>query len=131
MISVTPVPIHRTPSVAFLSLPQGSDPTVAIIQPGTVETMYYHEHQTDQLTCVEGRMVLILLVDGKLEYHLLDAAKPETFVIPPLVPHSAYNPGPTNCVIFNTRVPHRHNEKDLHEATPPPFDYTTIQKLLV
>ena len=72
--------------------PQMSNETMLVTVPGnTVDDLFVHRHQTDQILVVRGALVLVVLRDRCYEYILLREASPVVAEIPPGGLHGAMN----------------------------------------
>lgn len=114
--------------------PQSSDETVLVqIPPNTVEDLFVHKAQTDQLLVVKGRFVLVTLINRKYEYMVLSDRQPVVVTIPPGVLHGAINLDPEPCVVINAVLRHSPaNDRDyIPRQRPFPYDLVTVRELLV
>ncbi|MDB9314539.1 cupin domain-containing protein [Spirulina sp. CS-785/01] len=113
-------PLEATPEgrVQFYT-PQTSHETMMVhIPPNTIEKLFVHHFQTDQLLVVKGEFVLVLLVNRQYRYLLLSEHHPQVVKIPPGVPHGAINLTSAPCILVNAVLRH---------GSPHPKDYTPIQ----
>jgi uncharacterized RmlC-like cupin family protein len=131
------VEVHALTSVKAgmikLYTPQSSNETMLVqIPPNTIDDMFVHKYQTDQLMVVRGSFILVILHDGKYEYMLLSDAEPQVVTIPPLVPHSAINISKEPCMLINAVIRHgRSHPADYRSLKAPlPYDWTSISRLL-
>lgn len=94
--------------------PQSSHETMLVqIPPETIEDLFVHKSQTDQLLVVKGRFVLVVLIDRRYEYIPLSEHQPVVVKIPPGVLHGAINLDPEPCVVVNALLRHGPaNERD-------------------
>lgn len=114
--------------------PQSSDETILVqIPPNTVEDLFVHKAQTDQLLVVKGRFVLVTLINRQYEYLALSDRQHIVVTIPPGVLHGAINLDPEPCVVINAVLRHgAPNERDyIPRQRPFPYDLVAVQKLLV
>jgi uncharacterized RmlC-like cupin family protein len=112
--------------------PQTSDETVLVqIAPHSIDDLFVHRHQTDQLLAVRGKMVLVVLLDRAYQYIALSADQPQVVTIPPLVPHAAINLSPEPCLLINAVCYHgQPDERDYQPVTPPfVYDVGHVQQL--
>lgn len=114
--------------------PQSSDETMLVnISAGSVEDLFVHRYQTDQLLLVKGSMTLVILSNRQYEYIYLNENYPQVVTIPPGVPHSAINLSNENCLLVNAVIRHGPaHPKDYQPIKPPfPYDFNkATQKLL-
>jgi hypothetical protein len=112
--------------------PQASDETMLVkIPPNTIDDMFVHKYQTDQLMVVNGSFVLVVLHNGKYEYILLSDAEPKVVTIPPLVPHFAVQLGEESCMVINAVIRHgRAHPSDYRPLKAPfPCDLDRVKQL--
>lgn len=113
--------------------PQASHETMLVqIPPNTIDDMFVHKYQTDQLMVVRGSFILIILHNGKYQYIPLSDREPKVVTIPPLVPHSAINISDEPCALVNAVIRHgRAHPADYRPiAAPFAYDLTQIDRLL-
>jgi uncharacterized RmlC-like cupin family protein len=113
--------------------PQASHETMLVQIPAqTIDQMFVHKYQTDQLMVVRGSFVLVILHNGRYEYIPLNASEPNVVTIPPLVPHSAINLNDEPCMIINAVI--RHGKAHPYDyrpiKSPYPYDLATVDRLL-
>lgn len=104
--------------------PQTSDQTILVqIPPHTIEDLFVHKNQTDQLLVVKGRFVLVTLINRCYEYVVLSDRTPVVAIIPPGVLHGAINLDLEPCVVVNAVL--RHGEPNKRDYIPhqPPIPY--------
>jgi len=75
----------------FLSPVQSTETLIAKVPGGTVEDLFVHQNQIDQLKAVKGSLVLITLEQGKYKYTLLTENDYTWLSIPQGIPHAAVN----------------------------------------
>jgi mannose-6-phosphate isomerase-like protein (cupin superfamily) len=112
--------------------PQSCHETMLVhIAPQTVEDLFVHHYQTDQLLVVRGSIVLVVLSNAKYEYLLLSEDNPQMVTIPPGVPHGAINSCDAPCVVVNAVMRHGQPcERDYRPLKPPfPYDLKYAQDL--
>lgn len=114
--------------------PQSSDETILVqIPPNTIEDLFVHKAQTDQLLVVKGRFVLVTLINRQYEYLVLSDRQHIVVTIPPGVLHGAVNLDPEPCVVINAVLRHgAPNERDyIPRQQPFPYDLVAVRELLV
>jgi dTDP-4-dehydrorhamnose 3,5-epimerase-like enzyme len=112
--------------------PQASDETMLVqIAPQTIDDLFVHRHQTDQLLAVRGQLLLVVLLDRAYHYIVLNELQPSVVTIPPMVPHAAINLSDEPCMLINAVKFHgTPNERDYQPMQPPfPYDLGLVQKL--
>lgn len=113
--------------------PQTSDQTILVqIPPYTIEDLFVHKVQTDQLLVVKGRFVLVTLINRCYEYIALSDRQPVVVTIPPGVLHGAINLAAEPCVVINAVL--RHGEPNPRDYIPRvrqmPYDLAAVQAAL-
>ena len=113
--------------------PQTSDQTILVqIPPHTIEDLFVHKAQTDQLLVVKGRFVLVTLINRCYEYVVLSDRTPVVAIIPPGVLHGAINLDLEPCVLVNAVLRHRPaQERDfIPQKCPFPYNIATAKAVL-
>lgn len=104
--------------------PQLSHETMLVqIPSGTVEDLFVHRFQTDQLLVVRGSLVLVILQNRQYRYILLKADQPQVAKIPPGIPHGAINLSLEPCVLVNAVIRHGSAHPRDYRPLQPPFPY--------
>jgi len=104
--------------------PQTSDETMLVeIPANTVDDLFVHHFQTDQLLVVRGSFVLVALHNRKYHYYHLRDRCPQVVKIPPGIPHGAINLYPDNCFLVNAVIRHGTADEKDYRPLPPPFPY--------
>lgn len=112
--------------------PQSSHETMLVhLPPATIDDLFVHRYQTDQLLVVRGSFVLVILQNRKYQYILLSEQDPKVVKIPPGVPHGAINLGTESCFLVNAVLrqgqPH---DRDYHPLRRPiPYDMDIATRL--
>lgn len=113
--------------VAFYT-PQASDETMLVqVAPQSIDNMFVHRHQTDQLLVVRGSMVLVVLLDRQYQYISLTDRQPQVVTIPPMVPHAAINLSDEPCMLINAVQHHGVPSAKDYQPIQPPFAYDLDQ----
>lgn len=100
--------------------PQSSDETMVVKVPAnTVDDLFVHKHQIDQLLVVKGNFVLVVLYNRAYHYIPLSEKIPQVATIPRGVLHGAINFDDRDCLLVNAVL--RHGE-------PTPRDYQPVVK---
>jgi dTDP-4-dehydrorhamnose 3,5-epimerase-like enzyme len=113
--------------------PQSSHETIMVqIPAGTIDDLFVHRGQTDQLLVVRGSLVLVTLQNRRYQYVALSESRPAVVRIPPGVLHGAINPSVEPCVIINAVFRHKPaHELDYRPLKHPfPYDMNVVQSLL-
>ena len=114
--------------------PQSSHETMMVqVPPKTIDDLFVHKSQTDQILVVKGRFVLVTLINRQYQYIPLSEHKPVVVKIPPGVMHGAINLDSEPCILVNAVLRHRPSQpRDYIPQTRPfPYDITTAKKMLV
>ncbi|MEM8779202.1 MAG: dTDP-4-dehydrorhamnose 3,5-epimerase [Cyanobacteria bacterium P01_G01_bin.49] len=113
--------------------PQSSDETMLVQVPsGTIDELFVHRFQTDQILVVRGSFILVALHNKEYQYIPLSEDEPQVVTIPPGVPHGAINLGSKDCLMVNAVL--RHGEShplDYRPMKPPfPYDFSKVNCLV-
>ena len=104
--------------------PQSSHETLLVSIPvGTIDELFVHRFQTDQISVVRGSFVLVVLLNRRYRYIGLSESVPSVATIPPGVPHGAINLGSEPCVIVNALLRHGAAHPSDYRPIRPPFPY--------
>jgi oxalate decarboxylase/phosphoglucose isomerase-like protein (cupin superfamily) len=104
--------------------PQASHETMLVqIPANTIDDMFVHKYQTDQLMVVRGIFVLVILHNGKYQYIPLSHNEPTVVTIPPLVPHSSINLSNEPCMLINAVIRHGQAHPSDYRPLKAPFPY--------
>jgi hypothetical protein len=104
--------------------PQSSHETLMVSIPiGTIDELFVHRFQTDQIVVVRGSFVLVTLQNRCYQYIGLSASMPSVVTIPPGVLHGAINLGSEPCVIVNAVLRHGDAHPRDYQPIKPPFPY--------
>ncbi len=113
--------------------PQNSDQTMLVqIPPHSIDDMFVHRHQTDQLMAVRGSMVLVVLLDREYHYITLSESKPMVVTVPTMVPHAAINLSDEPCMLINAVQHHgTPTDRDYRPIHPPfAYDFSQVRQLM-
>lgn len=104
--------------------PQASDETIVVKVPAqTVDDLFVHKQQTDQLLVVKGSFVLVVLLNKQYQYIPLSEKIPQVATIPRGILHGAINFNNEDCLLVNALLRHgKANERD-YQPLPRPFPY--------
>ncbi len=104
--------------------PQVSHETMLVQIPSrTIEDLFVHKSQTDQLVVVKGRFVLVILINRQYQYIPLSEDKPVVAKIPPGVMHGAINIDSEPCILVNAVLRHRPAQSKDYIPQQRPFPY--------
>ncbi|EKQ70861.1 dTDP-4-dehydrorhamnose 3,5-epimerase-like enzyme [Leptolyngbyaceae cyanobacterium JSC-12] len=113
-------------------IPTSHETNLVEIAPGTVEDLFVHHFQTDQLLVVKGRIVLTVLQEGQYRYILLSDRDLQVVKIPPGIPHGAINLTSEPCIAINSVI--RHGVAHIRDYQPipirKPYDLEMARALL-
>ncbi|MCX7594954.1 MAG: dTDP-4-dehydrorhamnose 3,5-epimerase [Fischerella sp.] len=113
--------------------PQASHETMLVqIPPHTVDDLFVHKSQTDQLLVVKGEFVIVTLINKRYQYIPLSEDFPVVVTIPPGVLHGAINLSSQMCVVVNAVLRHRPaQQRDyITRRRPFPYDLTAATQAL-
>ena len=105
--------------------PQSSNETMLVKVPAnTVDDLFVHRYQTDQLLVVRGSFILVVLYNREYQYIPLSEHKPQAITIPPGILHGAINFQSQDCLLVNAVLRHgKPHEKDYQPVKRPlPYD---------
>ncbi len=131
-IEISPLASVKGGMIDFYT-PQSSHETMLVqIPPETIDDLFVHKSQTDQILLVKGRFVLVTLIDRQYHYTPLSEDRPVVVKIPPGVLHGAINLDPEPCVVVNAVLRHRPaQERDyLPHKRPFPYDIAAVKAAL-
>jgi hypothetical protein len=114
--------------------PQASQEAMLVkIPASTIDDMFVHKYQTDQLIVMRGSFILVVLHDGKYQYIPLSFREPKVVTIHPLVPHAAINLSNEPCMLINAVIRHgRAHPSDYRPLKAPfPYDLDRLHRLVV
>lgn len=112
--------------------PQSSHETMLVNIPAqTIDDLFVHQTQTDQLLVVRDSFILVVLQNRQYQYIPLSESQPQVVRIPPSVPHSAINLSNSPCVLVNAVLRHRAAiEQDYQPIRRPiPYDMNIAHQL--
>jgi dTDP-4-dehydrorhamnose 3,5-epimerase-like enzyme len=113
--------------------PQASHETMLVnIPAGTIDDLFVHHFQTDQILVVRGSFVLVGLQERQYQYIALSESVPALVTIPPGIPHGAVNLSAEPCTIVNAVLRHGPaHEKDYRPMKPLlNYDLNAVQAAL-
>lgn len=114
--------------------PQASHETMLVqIAPHTVDDLFVHKSQTDQLLVVKGQFVLVSLINKQYQYIPLSEDYPVVVTIPPGVLHGAINLSSQPCFVVNAVLRYRPaQERDyITRGRPFPYDLEAAAQALL
>ncbi|ELS04885.1 dTDP-4-dehydrorhamnose 3,5-epimerase-like enzyme [Xenococcus sp. PCC 7305] len=104
--------------------PQSSDETMVVRIPAhTIDDLFVHRNQTDQLLVVKGSFVLIILYNRQYQYIPLSANVPQVVTIPPKILHGSINFSDEDCLLVNAVLRHGQPQAKDYQPAKKPFDY--------
>ncbi len=116
--------------------PQSSNKTMVVkIPPRTVDDLFVHKHQIDQLLVVKGNFVLVVLYARAYQYIPLSEEIPQVVTIPRGILHGGINFDDRDCLFVNAVLRHgKPSDRDYHPVAKPfPYDMEqarlSLQKL--
>lgn len=118
--------------VTEFRIPFSHETNLVYVAPNTIEDLFMHHFQTDQLLVVRGQAVLVVLQNRSYQYIILSECDPKVVRIPPGIPHGAINFSATPCVAINSVIRHgAPHERDYRPLKQPiPYDLARVRSLL-
>ncbi len=100
-IQIRPLESVQGGMAEFYNL-QSSDETMVVKVPAhTVDDLFIHRNQTDQLLVVRGSFVLVILYNRQYQYIPLSTREPQVVTIPPGILHGSINLSNEDCLLVN------------------------------
>jgi uncharacterized RmlC-like cupin family protein len=122
-IQIRPLESIRGGMAEFYT-PQASHETMLVNIPGgTIDELFVHHFQTDQILVVRGSFVLVGLQERQYQYIALSESVPAVVTIPPGIPHGAINLSTEPCMIVNAVLRHGPAHEKDYRPMKPPFHY--------
>lgn len=116
--------------------PQSSDETMIVKVPAkTIDDLFVHKQQTDQLLVVKGSFVLVVLYNKEYQYIPLSEKVPQVVTIPRGILHGAINFEERDCLLVNAVLRHGEPQSRDYQPIKKPFPYdlakaeSTLNKL--
>lgn len=119
-IDICPVDLASTKE---FRLPSSHETNLVYIAPKTVEDLFVHRFQTDQLVVIKGQVVLVILQNGRYQYLLLTDRDPRVVRIPPGIPHGSINLTADPCIAINSVLRHGPTHPRDYRPLKQPFPY--------
>lgn len=119
--------------MALFYTPQSSHETMLVQIPAqSIDDLFVHHFQTDQLLVVKGSFVLVVLQNRRYQYLYLTENNPQVITIPPGIPHGAINLTSQPCLLVNAVLRHGGTHPKDYQPIPKPFPYDleTIRSFL-
>ena len=104
--------------------PQSSNETILVKVPAnTVDDLFVHRYQTDQLLVVRGSFILVVLYNRQYQYIPLSEYQPQVATIPPGILHGAINFQSEDCLLVNAVLRHGNPHEKDYQPIKRPFPY--------
>ena len=104
--------------------PQSSDETMVVKVPAnTIDDLFVHKHQTDQLLVVKGSFVLVILYNKQYQYIPLSEKVPQVVTIPRGILHGAINFNNEDCLLVNAVLRYGEPQAKDYQPIEKPFVY--------
>lgn len=118
--------------VQEFQIPYSHETNLVYVAPGTIEDLFVHRFQTDQLLVVRGKAVLSILLEGQYQYILLSDRNLQVVKIPPGIPHGAINLTSEPCIAINSVIRHGTPHARDYQPLPirKPYDLDLARTLL-
>jgi dTDP-4-dehydrorhamnose 3,5-epimerase-like enzyme len=114
----------------FYNLQSSNETMVVKVPANTIDDLFIHKQQTDQLLVVKGSFVLVVLYDRQYQYIPLTEELPQVVTIPRGILHGSINLSDRDCLLVNAVL--RHGEPSPRDYQPMvrPFPYDLAQAQL-
>ena len=110
---------------------QSSDETMVVKVPAhTIDDLFVHRNQTDQLLVVRGSFVLVILYNRQYQYIPLCTRVPQVVTIPPGILHGPINLSNEDCLMVNALLRHGDPHPKDYQPVKKPFPYDIQQAQL-
>lgn len=108
--------------------PQSSNETMVVKVPAnSIDDLFVHKQQTDQLLVVKGSFVLVILYDRAYQYIPLTEEIPQVVTIPRGILHGSINFSDRDCLLVNAVLRYgKPNPRD-YQPMVRPFAYDLQQ----
>lgn len=93
--------------ISYSSSLNSNETVIGTYPPGTQENLYIHRNQTDYVQVVRGKLIWVILSEGKYEYFPLSEEDSFVVKVPPKILHAGINPYDETCVFVNAIVLHK------------------------
>jgi dTDP-4-dehydrorhamnose 3,5-epimerase-like enzyme len=104
--------------------PQSSNETMVVKVPAqTIDDLFVHKQQTDQLLVVKGSFVLVVLYDRQYQYIPLTEEFPQVVTIPRGILHGSINLSDRDCLLVNAVLRHGASNPRDYQPVARPFPY--------
>ena len=114
--------------MALFYTPQLSHETMLVEIPAqSIDDLFVHRFQTDQLLVVKGSFVLVVLQNRQYHYLHLTENNPQVVTIPPGIPHGAINLSSRPCLVVNAVLRHGGTHPKDYQPIAKPFPYDLEQ----
>ena len=122
-VSIQPIESIQGGMAEFYTL-QSSDETMVVKVPAqTIDDLFVHKKQTDQLLVVRGSFVLVILYNKQYQYIPLSEKNPQRVTIPRGILHGAINLEDEDCLLVNAVIRHGKPSDRDYKPLPKPFPY--------
>jgi hypothetical protein len=111
--------------------PQSSNETMVVKVPArTIDDLFVHQQQTDQILVVKGSFVLVVLYNRQYQYIPLTEEFPQVVTIPRGILHGSINLGDSDCLLVNAVLRHGASNPRDYQPVVRPFPYDLAQAKL-
>jgi hypothetical protein len=108
--------------------PQASHETMLVQIPAhSIDDLFVHHFQTDQLSVVKGSFILVVLQNRRYKYIFLSEESPQVVTIPPGIPHGPINLNSQPCLLVNAVLRHGDVHPKDYQPIKRPFSYDLIK----
>jgi hypothetical protein len=107
----------------FYTLQSSNETMVVKVPANTVDDLFVHKQQTDQLLVVRGSFILVILYDRQYQYIPLSDRVPQVVTIPPKILHGSINLSSEDCLLVNAVLRHGVASPKDYQPVKKPFPY--------
>ncbi|MEY2833998.1 MAG: hypothetical protein RLZZ574_3257 [Cyanobacteriota bacterium] len=129
-VSVETIKSIQGGMIEFYNLQSSNETMVVKVPANTIDDLFIHKQQTDQLLVVKGSFVLVVLYNRQYQYIPLTEELPQVVTIPRGILHGSINLSDRDCLLVNAVL--RHGEPSPRDYQPMvrPFPYDLAQAKL-
>ncbi|MGL5835556.1 MAG: cupin domain-containing protein [Waterburya sp.] len=114
----------------FYTLQSSNETMVVKVLARTIDDLFVHQQQTDQILVVKGSFVLVVLYDRQYQYIPLTEELPQVVTIPRGILHGSINLSDRDCLLVNAVLRHGASNPRDYQPVARPFPYDLTQAKL-
>jgi hypothetical protein len=107
----------------FYTLQSSNETMVVKVPAKTIDDLFVHKQQTDQILVVKGSFVLVVLYDRQYQYIPLTEQFPQVVTIPRGILHGSINLSDRDCLLVNGVLRHGASNSRDYQPVARPFPY--------